>query len=270
MKRVAKGIVMELKRNKAIIMTADGEFLSVKKPSPEIVIGEEITSETIEVKKPGIIRYSVLAATLLLLLIPFTYFKQAYATVAYVNVDINPSLEMGINKYNKVNTVVPLNSDAEKMLQSISLKGIDVNDAVEKVLTAAKDMGYINDSKVNNIEIAIVNLKNKKASISEDNIIKHAQDMLSKINVDATLKVQKADEKTYQQAKKENMSTNKYLDKDQENGKNSIKVDVKKSDKTNDKGQEKVNNSIGSNGKTTETEKKGPANSNNGNNGKNK
>lgn len=270
MKRVAKGIVMELKKNKAIIMTVDGEFLNVKKPSPEIIIGEEITSETIEVKKSGIIRYSVLAATLLLLLIPFTYFKQAYATVAYVNVDINPSLEMGINKYNKVNTVIPLNSDAEKMLQSISLKGIDVNDAVEKILTAAKDMGYINDSKVNNIEIAIVNLKNKKASISEDNIIKHAQDMLSKINVDATLKVQKADEKAYEKAKKENMSTNKYLDKDQENGKNSIKVDVKKSDKTNDKGQEKVNNSIGNNGKTMETEKNGPANSNNGKNGKNK
>jgi hypothetical protein len=239
MRRVIRGIVMEISPNSATVMTNDGEFVRVKKPSSNIILGQEITSAEYLNSRPNFIKYGVLAAAIMLMLIPFTYFKQAYATVGYVNVDINPSLEMAINKYNKVNSVVPLNDDAVKFIDNMALKGLDNNEALDRIITTAKTMGYISNEKENNIEIAIVNLNGNKLGISEKYLVKQAEKAVTDIDVDATIKVQKADEKAHDEAKKENVSTNKYLNKTGGSDKDTIKINVKKSDGSGEKNQDK-------------------------------
>lgn len=245
MERVVKGIVMDIAKDSAVIMTNDGEFLKVKKPSPSIALGDEITSTScFEKQKSHLSRYAGLAAAILLLLIPFLYFREAYATVAYVNVDINPSLEIGINRYNRVNDITALNSDGAELIKDMPLKGLEVKDALNKIIITAKDSGYINDGKVNNIEVALIALNPQNVKISEDNLINYVKDAVETTNVDATIKVQGANREIHDNAKKENISTNKYLDKTQ-GGNNSIKVDVKKSDSQQNKDNKSQDNKNG-------------------------
>lgn len=228
MKKVATGIVMEVDSSSAVIITNDGEFLKVKKPSPDIIPGQEITSVISIKTHTSFIKYVSVAAAIMLLFLPFIYFKEAYATVAYVNVDINPSLELGVDKYNKVREVIPLNKDGEVLIETVKLKNLVIEDALGKVITSAKDKGYIKNNETNNIEISIVSINEKKVQVSEDSLIKCAETTVSEINVDATIQVHNADKKTHDNAKKENMSTNKYLDKNGDSSAGTIKVDVRK------------------------------------------
>lgn len=242
MKKTATGVVMEINGAGTIIMTKDGEFLKVKKPSLNVEIGQEITSTILKSgNNISFIRYVSIAAAILIMLLPFTYFREAYATVAYVNVDINPSLEMGINKYNKVNEIIPLNEDAKILLHDLSLKNCDIEEALHMVITGAKDKGFIKEDKINNIDITLVNVKEKKVNISPDILVEYAEKEVSEIHVDASIKINKANKDVHDEAKKENMSTNKYLDKNESSRKDSIKIEIKKDDpsKTKDKDKKK-------------------------------
>lgn len=265
MKKVITGIVMEIGSNSAIIMTKDGEFLNVKKPSHFIELGQEITSTVYAKNNMSFIKYISIAAAILLMLVPFVYLKEAYATVAYVNVDINPSLELGITRYNKVNQVIPLNEDAKILLENVSLKDLDIKEALDVVIIEAKDKGYIEDGRVNNIEITLVKVKESNINVSRETLVQYAKSKVSEIDVDATIEINKANKEIHNEAKKENMSTNKYLDKVEGSKKESIKVDVKKStpsknedkkdkpDKDNGKSELK-NPSIGQNNEKTEVD----------------
>lgn len=253
MKRTVKGIVMEVNENSAVIITADGEFLNVKKPSSDISIGEEITSTA--VYKSNFIKYTAIAAAIMIILIPFIYFKQVMATVAYVNVDINPSLELGINRYNNVNSVTPLNSDASELIKDMPLKGMNITDALGKMISTAKDMGYISENKQNNIEITLVKLK-PDTNISRESLVECAKSVAMDTDVDVKIKAYNADKKVLDNAKKQNISPNKYMNKNRASDK--IEIDIKKSapgreknkeektkgieNRPNDKNQNKVGN----------------------------
>lgn len=210
MGKAVKGIVMEITGDTAILMTGSGEFVKVKKPSSNISAGDEIIAKTINT---GInLKYAAAAAIIMLMLIPFIYLQQAMATVAYVNVDINPSLEMGINKYNKVSDVKPFNDDAKKITESLSLKGMEIDAALSKVIETAADMGYMDDNKDNTIEIALINLSPGNVNVNEETLIKCAKSAAEQLNIDTKIKVNSAGSKEHKEASKKNISTNKYLD----------------------------------------------------------
>jgi hypothetical protein len=240
-KRVAAGIVMEVKQKSAIIMTSDGDFLNVRKPSSAVQIGEEITSAVLESTPAFSWRYAAAAAAIILLLLPFMYFRQAYATVAYVNVDINPSLEIGINRYNKVSVVYALNSDGEALLNTMSLKGLDINSAIGLVISEAKAKSFIRDDKLNDIEITLVKLKQSNVNTSEEAILKSARDKMDTLDVDATIEVREANERIREEAKKQNLSTNKFINKMDDSTKDKEKIKIL-NDKVEKKDQNPGNN----------------------------
>lgn len=253
MERVVKGIVMEIAASSAFLMTDDGEFVKVKKPSHSISLGDEITSTVImDRRKNNMLRYTAIAAAIIILLVPFAYFREAYATVAYVNVDINPSIELGINKYNSVNDAKALNSDGADLLKNISLKGMDIKNAINSVISKAKDDGYMNNNGENNIKVAIIKINAERSDLTEESIIKYVEDAVIQTDVDATIQVRSTDKDTHDSAEKENMSTNKYIDKTQ--GENSgLKEEVRQpvhsenggnsNNKNNNNGQDIKNNS---------------------------
>ena len=44
-----------------------------------------------------------------------------------IGIDVNPSVELSINRKNKVLNAVPLNDDAVEILEGMELKGVDLN-----------------------------------------------------------------------------------------------------------------------------------------------
>lgn len=94
------------------------------------------------------------AACLALLLMGGGY---AYSKpTAYLNVDINPSVELSINVLDRVVGVQALNEDGQAILEGLDVEGMQVDEAVELIVDAAADQGFIkkNGSSVVSITAA--------------------------------------------------------------------------------------------------------------------
>lgn len=63
--------------------------------------------------------------------------------VSYISVDINPSVELGINTFGRVVKAEGYNNDGDKILKGINVKGSDVTSAIDTLLISAIENGYI-------------------------------------------------------------------------------------------------------------------------------
>ncbi|MDP3306451.1 MAG: hypothetical protein Q8S15_10275 [Erysipelotrichaceae bacterium] len=64
-------------------------------------------------------------------------------SASYVSVDINPSIMLTTNPWEKVVEVEALNEDAETLLVNLKQIGLQVDEAVELIIAEATEMGYI-------------------------------------------------------------------------------------------------------------------------------
>lgn len=63
--------------------------------------------------------------------------------VNYISLDINPSVELGLNKFDKVVKAEGINKDGEILLKENSIKNMSAEEAIEKLALEAKEKGYI-------------------------------------------------------------------------------------------------------------------------------
>lgn len=82
--------------------------------------------------------------------------------VALVCLDINPSMELEINCFDRIVNINCLNSDAEKLLQDKKLRGKKLSKAINIVITAASNNGYIENDKTTYVSV-FVNSKKETA-----------------------------------------------------------------------------------------------------------
>ena len=89
---------------------------------------------------------AVMVVCLLVIGIPFA-FNQTPKVFATVGIDVNPSIELQIDKQEKVIDVLTLNSDGEKILGDMDLQGSDVKVAMNALVGSMLKEGYIDELK---------------------------------------------------------------------------------------------------------------------------
>lgn len=127
-----RGTVMETTGRWAVVLTPDGEFRRVRVP-PACAVGDEV-----DLPAPaGLLRPALVAAVLVLALATGWYLQWARLgpVVAYLAVDINPSVELGLDRRWRVVTAEPLNEAGRVLLEGLAYRGQDVT-AVVSALTA--------------------------------------------------------------------------------------------------------------------------------------
>lgn len=68
----------------------------------------------------------------------------AYATpVSYMSLDINPSVELGVNVFGQVVSAEGYNEDGKTVLSEIKVTGTNVTEAVNTVIDSAAEKGFI-------------------------------------------------------------------------------------------------------------------------------
>ncbi|MBC8062400.1 MAG: anti-sigma factor domain-containing protein [Clostridiaceae bacterium] len=155
-----RGNILELKKNCAVIMTEDCEFQYIKK-RPGMFVGQQINfdKKSINKFKNNIIRYAGLVACFLTIILvsimSYSKFNTSKDIYAYVDIDINPSLEVAINKDNKVIFVKPINEDGKMLLKSLKLKGETLETAISEILNQSRHNGYIKSQTDNYVLIAM-------------------------------------------------------------------------------------------------------------------
>jgi hypothetical protein len=135
---VKKALVVEASDNYIVTLDNKGKFKKIKNKM-NLKIGDEYEkSEGISMKK------GIVFATSLALLLGMGGFGYSYATPTdYLTLDINPSIKLTINRYNKVLEVESLNSDGEAISKDLKVKNKSVKDAIKLLVESATDNGYI-------------------------------------------------------------------------------------------------------------------------------
>lgn len=89
--------------------------------------------------------------------------------VTYVALDINPSVELALNKFNSVVSYNTYNIDGENILNASDCKHKKIDDAITKLIENAIEQEYIDDNKSFIISIATtINANSETSTLSED------------------------------------------------------------------------------------------------------
>ncbi|HWQ74092.1 MAG TPA: anti-sigma factor domain-containing protein [Syntrophomonas sp.] len=212
MKNEIKGLVMEIEQNHCIIMTHAGEFRRIDKPPGQVAVGQEITAHAntwIDRLRP----LALVASLLLMVAVAWSVYQWNQPTVvAYVSLDINPSLELGIDSKSLVIEANGLNEDGQKLLQVKPVIGKDIYTAMSELVTAAIDEQYINTQKENLVFTAI-ELEPKAPShvVEEKQIYQAINKSLESAKQPAKVEVTEAQAEARQAAHKLGVSMGRYL-----------------------------------------------------------
>ncbi len=68
--------------------------------------------------------------------------------VCAISIDINPSVELGINSYNRVISTKGFNDDGEKLIECVDVKNMTYEDAVAEILQCDEADKYLSDDDI--------------------------------------------------------------------------------------------------------------------------
>ncbi|MEW9675071.1 anti-sigma factor domain-containing protein [Lentibacillus sp. L22] len=155
-----KGIVMEKHRRYTIVMTDNGLFFKTKPLGDTASIGTEVSVEMLERKGrylfsfyPGqtvknAFRFIAMAFFLLLFAFPLYVISSNKRTYAYVNIDINPSVELEIDEQMHVRSIKPLNDDANVLMDQLSnYKNEPLDRTVSRIMVKSEQSGLMTHGK---------------------------------------------------------------------------------------------------------------------------
>ncbi|MFZ5975708.1 MAG: anti-sigma-I factor RsgI family protein [Bacillota bacterium] len=130
--------VIEINGKHAVVMNENGTFEKIK--NNDFTPGQRIESS---VKRNKKLRYTIAAASA-----AFALFiaggAYAYCTpYSQVSIDVNPSVVMHLNYFNKVIQVQAMNADAEKILEKVNVLNDDIQVATEEFITEIAKEGYV-------------------------------------------------------------------------------------------------------------------------------
>lgn len=154
------GLVLEVKRDYVTIMSAQGEFLHLKIRGKKPAIGEEYSGELIVKSSP--MKYIAAAAVLFMLLLSGSTAYAYYTPTQHVILEVNPSLSIGTNRFNKIVEVKALNPDGEKLLEKVDVKYKTLGDGLTSLIKECETDHIIDSSKEHTINLIVQNEKTLK------------------------------------------------------------------------------------------------------------
>lgn len=138
-----KGIVLDIKEGNAVVLTGDGEIRKIRNCSYRI--GQEVNVKEAFGLSPRLARWGAGIAAAFVLFVAGAF---AYTTPdAYVSVDVNPSVEICINMFDRVLDAKAMNDDGRELVSSIRLKHMSIEKAIEKLTTSLIKENYISDDE---------------------------------------------------------------------------------------------------------------------------
>lgn len=216
-----QGIVMQIDEAYLTLLTPDGQFLHARKQNIPYVIGEEILFTPVERSTRAVTGFRRLlpvkpllaAATVLMLLMgSYLLVYQSEKAYAYMSIDVNPSIELGVNKQMKVVELTPFNADGKKVISRIDhWQGQDVKKIAKTILEQMKQEGYFKANHV--VIISTVRTEKTEASI-EKKLTENMAAIKTTVKKDRLqLNVLSGTKTEMEKAHKLGMTTGKYKEK---------------------------------------------------------
>lgn len=197
-----KGIIVEKEKKHFIVITKEGRFTRVRgkdgysigdeyEAGIDFLRGFQLFSNTNRGSFAGFNlginkRMATAFATVALV---FGISTVAYAYIApydYVSIDVNPSVELVINRFNRVTKVESFNEDGTKILNELSLKNKTSQEAMELVIKEVEQQGFFKEELNNELMITVSAKDEEKARKMEIELGEVVKEKLYKNNLDKT------------------------------------------------------------------------------------
>ncbi len=156
-----------LKKKRIIDSLREGySHLTVDKENlPEIPVemaqGDEwyLAGTTLEKRKnhySAILKPALVLTCLLIVFFGINTYQNTYRSFATIYLDVNPSIEVTINRNDKVLMVKALNEDAEKIIDGMDFRGSSLKVTLNALIGSLVRNGYINEVN-NSVLVSIAN-----------------------------------------------------------------------------------------------------------------
>lgn len=181
-----KAVVTEIRGGLAAVLSEDGRMVKVK--NQNYAIGQVIQMKETTTAKRRLLP-AVAAAALVAVLGGVSAYAY-YTPYSYVSLDVNPSIEYSLNRFDRVLRVTGVNDDGEEILKELHLENLSNKKIDEAIALTVKEMaeeGYLEDGTEGGIVIATSAKDLKKAEQLALKLERSAEDAADKdgITVDA-------------------------------------------------------------------------------------
>jgi hypothetical protein len=209
-----KGIVLGLEGRKMIIVTEEGDFLSLPVASPPPGLGETIKLP--DFQSPGWLRsrWLIAAAAVLLLFLSFSLVRPFLLpqAVAAVSFDLSSGLEIQVDEQNRITQVKALQPEGEKLVSQLHLQGESIYTAVGDVIATARGQGCLPTGEEAAVLVTVIPLQAKDRPGPDPHRLQ--QEMaagLERHGFQGYLLVQRAEKDCRREAGKMGLSVGRYL-----------------------------------------------------------
>lgn len=140
-----KGIIIEKNIHNSVLLLSDGSVITVRS-APNLDIGSVVSLEdVIRTSAFYIKKLASMAASIILVVFIGLGVYAWKNPVQYINIDINPSIELSVNCFNRIVSINSLNDEGWRIIRAVSLKADTYESGIRKIISSAKELGYIHE-----------------------------------------------------------------------------------------------------------------------------
>lgn len=213
-----QGAVIKITEEHIVVLYANGQFKNLPRKHHEIPMMGEIIQVKNE-KKRQLNFYSMwkrsaaIASVILMVWIAFSLIQTQnsnFQPTYIVAIDINPSIELYMDKDFFVKEIKALNDDGKTIINSLDYEDKPLLNLVEEIMDQSLELGYLsltNDGLITTALITNERTENKLASDIRSTIEQH----LNTHHIQAEVTLTQEDMDTFTNAQQLNISVNKYV-----------------------------------------------------------
>ncbi|MCR4435167.1 MAG: anti-sigma factor domain-containing protein [Clostridiales bacterium] len=209
-----KAVVVEIKGKMAVVMSQKGEFIKLRNNGSFRVGGEVEVPPAVGRSARLLKRIASIAAVFLFVSLSGLGVYMYHIPYSYINIDINPSIEITTNIYDRIIKVAGLNSDGEKLLASNNLGSLQnkkIEEGIDGILNSIEKERYFEDDAKNAVVFTVSSKSDKKAESLESDVENIAAREIKSKNAGTEVLVGKVDIKKHEDAKKAGISPGKLM-----------------------------------------------------------
>ena len=181
-----KGVIVEIRNDYAAVLSDNGSIIKIKNNNYQI--GEEIQMKnTIKKSKKKIYALAASAAATILMTGIGVY---AYTTpYSYVSLDVNPSIEYKVNRFDRVIEASDVNDDGANILINIDVENKTIDDAIKDTITEINEQGYFKEGETGGVVIATSSDDSEKTEELADDLKATAEEVITENSITAEVEV---------------------------------------------------------------------------------
>lgn len=217
-----KGVVVKLNKDRATLMAEDCTFCDIK-AFRGMYQGMEVCFNDMDILKRKIAfrsnRYVNAACFMLLVFCSYlflSFYQENIAAYAYVGIDINPSIEIALNKKGRIVGSRGLDEEGKELLEKINIIKMDSTEGVKQIIAKTIDMNYLDKDDNNEITLYAIMKKENNQGGNEliEKMEKAIKDEVVSHNINGKIKAFVSNKQVKDKADKMGISVAQYMSKD--------------------------------------------------------